>query len=76
MFGRVSRLPVDLLFSNALRDDTICDYNTYTKSLEDDLLSAMLLAQAHSKRKQKHKSDQYNKKTQSLETTKRGCFFN
>ncbi|KAJ8373066.1 hypothetical protein AAFF_G00271940 [Aldrovandia affinis] len=64
MFGRVPRLPVDLLFRNVLRDDCVCDYNAYVKSLATDLQSAMLLAQRHSSVEQKHQSDQYNKKPQ------------
>ncbi|KAJ8413958.1 hypothetical protein AAFF_G00065560 [Aldrovandia affinis] len=66
MFGRVPRLPVDLLFRNVLRDDCICDYNAYVKSLATDLQSAMLLAQRHSSVEQKHQSDQYNKKVKGL----------
>ncbi|KAJ8362598.1 hypothetical protein AAFF_G00367730 [Aldrovandia affinis] len=66
MFGRVPRLPVDLLFRNVLRDDSVCDYNAYVKSLATDLQSAMLLAQRHSSVEQKHQSDQYNKKVKGL----------
>ncbi|KAJ8414926.1 hypothetical protein AAFF_G00024490 [Aldrovandia affinis] len=66
MFGRVPRLPVDLLFRNVLRDDCVCDYNAYVKSLATDLQSAMLLAQRHSSVEQKHQSDQYNKKVKGL----------
>ncbi|KAJ8384799.1 hypothetical protein AAFF_G00197860 [Aldrovandia affinis] len=65
MFGRVPRLPVDLLFRNVLRDDCVCDYNAYVKSLATDLQSAMLLAQRHSSVEQKHQSDQYNKKVKA-----------
>ncbi|KAJ8410017.1 hypothetical protein AAFF_G00210580 [Aldrovandia affinis] len=66
MFGRVPHLPVDLLFKNVLRDDSVCDYNAYVKSLATDLQSAMLLAQRHSSVEQKHQSDQYNKKVKGL----------
>ncbi|KAJ8388347.1 hypothetical protein AAFF_G00135010 [Aldrovandia affinis] len=66
MFGRVPRLPVDLLFKNVLHDDSVCDYNAYVKSLATDLQSAMLLAQRHSSVEQKHQSDQYNKKVKGL----------
>ncbi|KAJ8404644.1 hypothetical protein AAFF_G00335070 [Aldrovandia affinis] len=66
MFGRVPRLPVDLLFRNVLRDDSVCDYNAYVKSLATDFQSAMLLAQRHSSVEQKHQSDQYNKKVKGL----------
>ncbi|KAJ8352950.1 hypothetical protein AAFF_G00132900 [Aldrovandia affinis] len=66
MFGRVPRLPVDLSLKNVLRDDSVCDYNAYLKSLVTDLQSAMLLAQRHSSVEQKHQSDQYNKKVKGL----------
>lgn len=54
MFGQVPRLPVNLMFWNILMDNTICDYNTYVKSLVNDLHSAMLLTQETSEKKQKH----------------------
>ncbi|CAF91604.1 unnamed protein product, partial [Tetraodon nigroviridis] len=66
MFGRVPRLPVDLMFRNVLQDDTVCDYATYVKSLVDDLSSAMLQAQRSSTKEQKHQSDQYNKRAKGL----------
>uniref|UniRef100_A0A8C5BFE2 ribonuclease H n=1 Tax=Gadus morhua TaxID=8049 RepID=A0A8C5BFE2_GADMO len=66
MFGRVPRLPVDLLFKNVLRDETVCDYDAYVKSLASDLHSAILLAQKNSAIEQKHQSDQCNKKVKGL----------
>lgn len=66
MFGRVPRLPVDLLFKNVLHDDSICDYHTYVKSLMEDLRSAMELAHENSAVEQKHQSDQYNKRVKGL----------
>ncbi|XP_072309403.1 uncharacterized protein [Eucyclogobius newberryi] len=66
MFGRVPRLPVDLLFKSVLHDGSVCDYNTYVKSLVDDLRSAMILAHGNSAVEQKHQSDQYNKRTKGL----------
>uniref|UniRef100_A0A669EIA0 Gypsy retrotransposon integrase-like protein 1 n=1 Tax=Oreochromis niloticus TaxID=8128 RepID=A0A669EIA0_ORENI len=66
MFGRVPRLPVDLMFRDVLHDDTICDYDTYVKSLMNDLRSAMLQAQEHSTMEQRHQSDQYNRKVKGL----------
>ncbi|KAJ8367054.1 hypothetical protein AAFF_G00333490 [Aldrovandia affinis] len=38
----------DHFTKNVLRDDSVCDYNAYVKSLATDLQSAMLLAQRHS----------------------------
>ncbi|CAI5657560.1 unnamed protein product [Oreochromis niloticus] len=66
MFGRVPRLPVDLMFRDVLHDDTICDYDAYVKSLMNDLRSAMLQAQEHSSMEQRHQSDQYNRKVKGL----------
>lgn len=66
MFGRVPRLPVDLMFRNVLQDGTVCDYDTYVKSLVSDLRTAMLQAQKNSSAEQKHQSDQYNKKIKGL----------
>ncbi len=48
MFGRVPRLPVDLMFQSVLCDESICDYNDYVQSLVRDLQSAMVLAQKNS----------------------------
>uniref|UniRef100_A0A3P9J9N1 Gypsy retrotransposon integrase-like protein 1 n=1 Tax=Oryzias latipes TaxID=8090 RepID=A0A3P9J9N1_ORYLA len=66
MFGRVPRLPVDLMFKNVLQDDIICDYDSYVKSLANDFRSAMVLAQQHSSREQKHQRDQYDKRSKGL----------
>uniref|UniRef100_A0A672Y8M8 Gypsy retrotransposon integrase-like protein 1 n=1 Tax=Sphaeramia orbicularis TaxID=375764 RepID=A0A672Y8M8_9TELE len=62
MFGRVPRLPVDLLFKNVLCDVTVCDYDAYVKSLLDDLHCAMALAQKNCTAEQRHQCDQYNKR--------------
>jgi len=62
MFGRVPRLPVDLLFRNILHDETVCDYDTYVKSLATDLQTAMLQAQRHSTVERSHQASQYNKR--------------
>lgn len=66
MFGRVPRLPVDLMFHSVLRDKSVCDYDQYVKSLIDDLQTAMTLAQQHSILEQKHQSNQYNKRVKGL----------
>lgn len=66
MFGRVPRLPVDLMFKSVLRDKSVCDYDQYVKSLISDLQSAMLLVQKNSVQEQKHQSNQYNKRVKGL----------
>ena len=66
MFGRVPRLPVDLMFKNVLLDETICDYGDYVKSLAADLQTAMLLAQKNSEVERRHQAEQYDKKTKGM----------
>ncbi|KAI5625025.1 hypothetical protein C0J50_15416 [Silurus asotus] len=66
MFGRVPRLPVDLMFQSVLRDKSVCDYDQYVRSLIDDLQTAMTLAQQHSILEQRHQSNQYNKRVKGL----------
>lgn len=48
MFGRIPRLPIDLIFQNVLYDETVCDYSSYVKSLMEGLHLAILVAQEHS----------------------------
>ena len=62
MFGRVPRLPVDLLFKNVLHDANVGDYDTYVKSLLEDLHCAMAVAQKNCTAEQRHQCDQYNKR--------------
>ncbi|KAL2090434.1 hypothetical protein ACEWY4_015122 [Coilia grayii] len=68
MFGRVPRLPVDLMFRSVLLDDTVCDYGAFVDSLLKDLKSAMSVAQRHTESERRHQATQYNKraKGQSL----------
>lgn len=66
MFGRVPRLPVDLMFRSVLWNDSIGDYDSSVKSLVDDLCSAILQAQHSSTREQKHQYNQYNKRAKGL----------
>ncbi len=65
MFGRVPRLPVDLMFQSVLQDKSVCDYDQYVKSLSD-VQSAMSVAQKNSVQEQKHQSNQYNKRVKGL----------
>lgn len=61
MFGRVPRLPVDIMFNPVLNDSTVVDYDSYVKSLISSLKSAIKIAQKHSLSEQQHQSHQYNK---------------
>lgn len=63
MYGRIPKLPVDVMFSSIERDCAIADYDTYVKRLRDDLKEALSLAQMNSEASQKRQADLYNKKT-------------
>jgi len=62
MFGRVPRLPVDILFKQVLNDPGVIDYDSYAKSLLSCLKSAMEIAQKHSSTEQQHQARQYNRR--------------
>ena len=62
MFGRVPRLPVDVMFRRVLDDPEVVEYDTYAKSLLSCLKSAMEIAQKHTSSEQQHQTRQYNKR--------------
>ncbi|XP_038128016.1 uncharacterized protein LOC119774555 [Cyprinodon tularosa] len=63
MFGRIPRLPVDVLFKPVLNDPAFADYDSYVKTLFSSLRNAVEIAQKHSLTEQQHQSSQYNKRT-------------
>lgn len=69
MFGRTPRLPVDVMFDSVLLDEDVVDLDAYVKSLREVLKEAILLAQQHAEKQQKHQADFYNRKSkgQSVE---------
>ncbi|KAK7881633.1 hypothetical protein WMY93_030042 [Mugilogobius chulae] len=62
MYGRVPRLPVDVMFRSVLHDSTVCNYDKYVESLVSDLKEAMLVAQEHVKKEQQRHAVLYNRK--------------
>ncbi|XP_019220262.1 uncharacterized protein LOC106098742 [Oreochromis niloticus] len=62
MYGRVPRLPVDVMFHNVARDNDVADYDSYVKRMRDDLREALTLAQTHTGISQQRQTDLYNKK--------------
>ena len=62
MFGRVSRLPVDMVFQQVLKDTNVVDYKTYASKLMASLHEAASIAQQHARKEQQHQADGYNKK--------------
>ncbi|KAL1255089.1 hypothetical protein QQF64_013150 [Cirrhinus molitorella] len=61
MFGRIPRLPVDLMFQSVDRDNNFADYDQYVRKLKDNLKEAMLIAQANNTASQQRQTDYYNK---------------
>ncbi|KAG1937112.1 interleukin-1 receptor accessory protein-like 1-A [Pimephales promelas] len=62
MFGRIPRLPVDVMFSSVERDDVLIDYDVYVKRLRNDLKEALILAQKNAEASQRRQADLYNKR--------------
>lgn len=62
MFGRVPRLPVDIVFRSVLEDHTVTCYDKYVASLMSDLKEALSIAQAHASKEQSRHAVLYNKR--------------
>ncbi|KAL2087303.1 hypothetical protein ACEWY4_018362 [Coilia grayii] len=62
MYGRVPRLPVDMVFRQVLKDPVVSDYNTYAGKLMASLNVAATIAQQHAKKQQQRQADGYNKR--------------
>ena len=62
MFGRIPRLPVDVLFKSVLREDGDAAYPKFVDSLHRDLREAMLLVEKNTGREQKHQARIYNRR--------------
>lgn len=54
MFGRIPKLPVDVMFGNVVRDCDIVDHDKYVKRLKDDLKEALTVAQKNIDASQQH----------------------
>ncbi|CAI5681706.1 unnamed protein product [Oreochromis niloticus] len=66
MFGRVPRLPVDIMFKSVLHDPIVVDFNSYSKLLLSYLSEAAKIAQEHTSNEQEHQARQYNKKIKGV----------
>lgn len=67
MFGRVPKLPVDVMFGDVGRDSDIIDYYKYVKRLRDDLREALSAAQKNVDVSQQRQTDLYNRRTKGRE---------
>lgn len=66
MFGRVPRLPVDVVFQSVLHDLTVTDFSSYSKTLLSYLSEAANIAQQHATKEQEQQAHQYNKKVRGV----------
>lgn len=69
MFGRVPRLPVDVLFKNILKDPETSGYDSYVVSLTKDLKEAMAIAQKHVDKEQNRQAEHYNRRVKGKSIT-------
>ncbi|KAL2091608.1 hypothetical protein ACEWY4_013871 [Coilia grayii] len=63
MYGRIPRLPVDVMFSTISRDQDITDYNIYVKRMRADLREALAAVRVNTEASQQRQIEQYNKRT-------------
>uniref|UniRef100_A0A8C6S522 Gypsy retrotransposon integrase-like protein 1 n=1 Tax=Neogobius melanostomus TaxID=47308 RepID=A0A8C6S522_9GOBI len=62
MFGRVPRLPVDVMFGSVLNDPEVVDYDRYVESLRQNMREAMAVAQSTATKQLQRHTGLYNKK--------------
>ncbi|XP_047670019.1 uncharacterized protein LOC125141245 [Tachysurus fulvidraco] len=62
MFGRVPRLPIDVLFQNVLLNEDVVDYKDFVSKLKKDLREAAHIARMHTLKEQKRHGRLYNRK--------------
>ncbi len=67
MFGRVPRLPVDIMFGSALRNGDVQTYDEYVETLQEDMREAIRIAQGNTTGAQIRQARGYNKKSKGID---------
>lgn len=62
MFGRIPRIPVDVMFKQVLHDPLVVDHKSYVKTLMSHLYEAARIAQRHAIHEQDRQAQGYNKR--------------
>lgn len=62
MFGRVPRLPVDMMFQHVLQNDDVISHHEFVSRLRKDLFDASQIAQNHAFHEQARHARLYNRK--------------
>lgn len=66
MFGRVPRLPVDIMFHHVLEDANVVSHSEFVHHLKRDLTEAVQIAQQHAFGEQTRHAKIYNRKVRGL----------
>lgn len=66
MFGRVPRLPVDIMFGGTLRNEDVVTYDTYVDSFQRDLREAVKIAQSNTTEAQRKQTREYDKRVKGI----------
>ncbi len=67
MYGRIPRLPIDVMFCSVGRDDDVTDYGSYVSKMRDVLKEALNLAQANANSSQQRQTELYNMRTKGCD---------
>lgn len=62
MFGRIPRLPIDIMFQHVLCDERVVSHHEFVTTLRRDLSTAAEIARKHSLREQNRHTILYNRK--------------
>lgn len=62
MFGRVPRLPVDVVFQHVLSNISVVDHREFVAKLRRDLAEAARIAREHSRSEQARQAENYNRR--------------
>lgn len=66
MFGRIPRLPVDVMFKQVLNDPVTVDYSNYAAALMSHLSEAAEIAQKHATQEQNKQAEMYNRRIKGV----------
>lgn len=66
MFGRIPRLPVDVVFQQVLHNTSVVDHSEFVARLRHDLAEAARIAQKHSRSEQARQAETYNHRAKGL----------
>lgn len=69
MFGRIPRLPVDVMFQHALPNGAVVDHHEFVSRLKRDLSEAARIARLNSRTEQTRQAKNYNRKAKGSPLT-------